>query len=82
MTKIPIYNVQRARAPKVGKAQLWFLCSAHYLMVVNISVMFHKNISNSFQITGQTQLYDRQTDGQTNVHGKKKIYLLTWWVVS
>ena len=54
MTKITIYNVQRAITPKVGKPQLWFLCSAHGLMVVNISVKFCKNISNSFEVTGWT----------------------------
>ena len=34
---------------KVGKLQLWFLCSACFLRVVNISVQFHENFSNSYQ---------------------------------
>ena len=28
-----IVNTQRAITPKVGKSGLWFLCSAHRLMV-------------------------------------------------
>ena len=44
MTKITVYHVQKAVTPKVGKPQLWFLCSAHRL-VVNISVKFRENIS-------------------------------------
>ena len=34
--QITIYHVQRATTPKVGKPQLWLLCFAHHLMVVNI----------------------------------------------
>ena len=56
MTKITIYNVQRAVTPKVSKSQLWFLCSAHFLIVVNISVKFLENISNGFNVTAQTKI--------------------------
>ena len=59
MTQITIYNVQRAITPKVGKPQLWFLCSACCLMVVNIHVNFHENISNGFQGMGRTRFYDQ-----------------------
>ena len=56
MTKITIYDIQRFIIPKVGKPQLWFLCSAPSLMVVNISIKFFEIISNSFQVTGRTFL--------------------------
>ena len=48
MTKITINKVQRVITPKVGYPQLWFLCSASCLMVVNIFVVFRQKISNSF----------------------------------
>ena len=61
MTKITIYNVQRAVTAKVGKEGLWFLCFTCHLMVLNtsfhgrnISENFPKNISNIFQVTGLT----------------------------
>ena len=66
MTKISIYNVQRAITSNVGKPQLWFLHSACCLMVVNICVKFSKNISNCFQVQERTPFCDRPTD----VHGK------------
>ena len=53
MTKITIYNVQRTVTSKIGKQELWFLCFACSLMVVNISVKFDKNISQ-FQVPKQT----------------------------
>ena len=47
---------------------LWFLLSAHRPMLVNISMKFHKDILNGFQVTEQTRFCDggtdRQTDGQ------------------
>ena len=54
ITKITIYNVQKA---KIGP-QLWFLCFACCLMVVNISVKVCENISNGFQVKGQTGFCD------------------------
>ena len=58
MTKITIYNVQRAITSKVSKPQLRLLCSACGPMVVNISVKFSKNISNCFQVTERTHFSD------------------------
>ena len=59
MTEITIYNVQWATTPKVGKPELGFLCSACHLMVLYISVRFHKNISKVLQVTEQTQVHER-----------------------
>ena len=36
--------VQRPITPKVGKAELWFMCSAHCLMVLYIEVKIRENI--------------------------------------
>ena len=40
-----IYNVRRAMTPKVGQYELWCLCSARCLMVLNTCVNLHENIS-------------------------------------
>ena len=45
-----IVNTQRAITPKVGKPELRFMCSARRLMVFNICVKFHKNMSSRFKL--------------------------------
>ena len=45
-----IANTQRALTPKVGKPELRFMCSARRLMVFNICVKFHKNMSCCFKL--------------------------------
>ena len=54
MTEITIYNVHWATTQKIGKPELWSICSAHHLMVLYISVKFHDHNSNSFQVTEWT----------------------------
>ena len=40
MVEMAMFNVQRAITPKVGKPELWFMCSAHHLMVLYIGAKF------------------------------------------
>ena len=49
-----IIYTQRAITPKVGKPELWFMCSAHCLMVFNICVKFHENMSSGFELMKRT----------------------------
>ena len=39
------------------RQDLRFLCSAHRLMMLYISMKFHENILNGFQVIEQTQNY-------------------------
>ena len=39
---------------KVGKPQLWFICSACRLIVFNVSVKFHENMSSTFKVMERT----------------------------
>ena len=50
-----IVNTQRAIAPKVGKPELRLMCSARCLMVFNICVEFHENMSSGFKVMERTQ---------------------------
>ena len=50
-----IVNTQRAITPKVGKPELWFLCSAPRLMVFNVCVKFHENMSSVFKVMERTR---------------------------
>ena len=50
-----IVNTQRAITPKVGKSELRFMCSARRLMVFNVCVKFHENMSSSFKVMERTR---------------------------
>ena len=61
MVDMAIFNVQKnkKKKKKVGKPELWFMCSAHSLIVLYICVKFCENISNGFQHTEPTWLHGR-----------------------
>ena len=50
-----IVNTQTAITPKVRKPELWFLCSACGLMVFNVCVKFHENMSGGFKVMERTR---------------------------
>ena len=47
-------STRRAITPKIGKPELWFLCSSRRLMVFNVCVKFHENMSSGFKVMEQT----------------------------
>ena len=49
-----IVNTQRAITPKVGKPELRLLCSACRLMVLNVCVKIHENMSSGFKVMERT----------------------------
>ena len=53
MVEMAIFNIQRAISLKLEK-QLRFMCSARRLMLFNICVKFHENMSNSFKVMERT----------------------------
>ena len=50
-----IVNTQRVITPRVGKPELRFMCSARRLMVFNVCVKFHKNVSSGFKVMERTR---------------------------
>ena len=50
MVEMAIFNIQRAITVKVGKQELRFMCSAHCLMVFNVCVQFHENMSSGLKV--------------------------------
>ena len=52
-----IYYVQSAIINKVCKPELWFLSSAHPIIVLYICMKFHENISNNFEDIERTHVY-------------------------
>ena len=55
MVEMAIFNIQRAITLKVGKQELRFKCSVCHLMVFNICVKFHENMSSGFKVMERTQ---------------------------
>ena len=55
VVKLPFFNVQRAITPKKCNPELRSLRSAHRLILLNICVKLHENISNGFHVTEQTR---------------------------
>ena len=63
-----IINTQRAITQKVEKPELQFMCSARCLMVFNVCVRFHENMSSSFKVMEQT----RKLLTHTHTHTEKR----------
>ena len=47
---------------KVYMQELWFLHTAHRLMLIDICRRFHKDSLNCFQVIERTRFCDRETD--------------------
>ena len=50
-----IANDQREITPKISKAELWFLCLTHRLIVLYNCMKFHLNSFNGCQLTKRLQ---------------------------
>ena len=53
-TRNSIANDQREITLKISKAEVWFLCTTHRLIVFYNCVMFHFNSFNGCQVTERT----------------------------
>ena len=49
-----IANYQREITPKISKAELWFLCTTHRLILLYNCMKFHLNSLNGCQLTKRT----------------------------
>ena len=54
-TQNSIENDQRVITPKIFKAELWFLCMTHCLIVLYKCMKFQPNSFNDVQLTEQTR---------------------------
>ena len=77
-----IVNTQRAITPKVGKPELKLMCSARRLMVFNICVKFHENMSRDFKLTEQTKTVNTQRATTPKVGKPELRVMCTLHVVS
>ena len=68
-----IVKFQKGITPNAKREELWFLWSVHHLMMLYISIKFHENISNDFQVVERTQFSDRQTDRRADNQGKNNM---------
>ena len=70
---LKIVNTQREITPKVENPELRFMCSARGLMVFNVCVKFHENMSSGFKVMERTRklLTDTHTHTHTHTHTEK-----------
>ena len=54
-TRNSIANGQRIITPKISKAELWFLCMTHRLIVLYNCMKFHLSYFNGCQLTERTR---------------------------
>ena len=67
--KRKLLKTQRAITPKVGKPELQFMCSACRLMVFNVCVKFHENMSSGFKVMERTRkIVNRHTHMHAHTH--------------
>ena len=68
MVEMAIFNIQRAITLKVGKQELYFMCSACHLMVFNNCVKFHEKYVKRFKSYGaDTKIVNKHT----HIHREK-----------
>ena len=67
-----IVNTQRAVTPRVEKPELRFMCSACRLMVFNVCVKFHENMSSGFKVMERTRKLLTDTHTHTHSHTQKR----------
>ena len=59
------------------RQELRFLCSARRLMILYVSMQFHENIINGFQVTERTKNYHcRISKGNNSKMFRKEIWFL------
>ena len=70
---LKIVNTKREITPKVENPELRSMCSAHRLMVFNVCVKFHENMSSGFKVMERTRklLTDTHTHTHTHTHTEK-----------
>ena len=78
MVEMAIFNIQRAITLRVGKQELRIMCSACCLIVFNICVTFHENMSSSFKVMERTRKW--LTDTHTYTEMTKIIYLIAYFI--
>ena len=58
LVEMAMFNVQRAITPKVGKPELWFMCSACPLIELYIC----ENISDGIRVMERTRMMEALTE--------------------
>ena len=70
MVEMAIFDIQRAITLKVGKQELRSMCSVRRLIVFNICVKFHENMSSAFKVMERTRnlLTDTHTQKDETIY--------------
>ena len=68
---LKIVYTQREITPKVENPELRFMCSARRLMVFNVCVKFHENMSSGFKVMERSPKLLTDTHTHTHTHTEK-----------
>ena len=76
-TRNSIANDQREITPKIFKAELWFLCMTHRLIVLYNCMKFHLNNFNGCQLTeGIRKLHCKWSKGNNSKNIQSRVMVL------
>ena len=73
-----IVYTKRAITLKVDEPELRFMCSACRLMVFNVCVKFHENMSSGFKVMERTRKLLKDTHTHTHTHRKDENIIPPW----
>ena len=73
-----IVNTQRAITQKVEKPELQFMCSARCLIVFNVCVKLHENVSSGFKVMERTRKLLTDTHTHRHTHRKDENIIPPW----
>ena len=73
-----IVNTQREITPKIENPELRFMCSARRLMVFNVCMNFHENMSSRFKVTERTRKLLTDTHTHSHTHRKDENIIPPW----
>ena len=79
VTETATYKVQRGITLNIYIQELWFLCFARYLMLVNISMKFHEDILNGFKLQSGHNFVTETAFYKVKRGITKKIYIQELW---
>ena len=77
-TRNNIANDRREITPKIYKAELWFLCMTHRLIVLYNCMKFHLNSLNGCQLTERTR--NSIANDQREITPKRSKAELWFWL--
>ena len=79
LSQIASYKVQRGKTKKRHIQELWLLCSAHRLMMLNTRMKIYEHILNGFKVIERTWFCHRNCYLQSSKGRNSKVSIQELW---